>query len=294
MARENGLQKSLFALLAEAHPEAIVTLQYQYRMNKDIMTISNTLIYDNKLKCASKSVAQRQLDLPHFQQALDSIHGGASCTKQSCWIEQILDPSRKVVFLDTDKMSATEERIMETVVNKAEASIVLQLAEALLLAGVPEERLAVISVYRSQLRLISQSLRGRPGVEIATIDKYQGRDKECVLVSLVRSNETGKTGELLRDWRRINVAFTRAKSKIIIIGSSTTLSTTALFGIFLELMRTNNWIYQLHLGAENEHTIQPPPSPREKRNREHKTHSPAEAILKNRPILRDVYNSSSL
>ena len=89
-------------------------------------------------------------------------------------------------------MSAAEERVLENIVNNVEVSIITQLAEAFLAGGVPENQLAVISVYRSQLRLISQSMRGRPDVEIATIDKYQGRDKECVLVSLVRNNETGK------------------------------------------------------------------------------------------------------
>ena len=89
-------------------------------------------------------------------------------------------------------MSATEERVLENIVNSVEVSLITQLAEAFLAGGVPENQLAVISVYRSQLRLISQSMRGRPDVEIATIDKYQGRDKECVLVSLVRNNETGK------------------------------------------------------------------------------------------------------
>ncbi|KAI7853480.1 DNA replication factor Dna2-domain-containing protein, partial [Circinella umbellata] len=92
VARDSGLQKSLFALLAEAHPEAIAYLEYQYRMNKDIMTISNNLIYDNKLKCGNESVAQKELYLPHYQQALYKIHTVSSCEKESCWIEQALDP----------------------------------------------------------------------------------------------------------------------------------------------------------------------------------------------------------
>ncbi|KAI9307426.1 AAA domain-containing protein, partial [Cunninghamella echinulata] len=96
--------------------------------------------------------------------------------------------------------------------------------EALLACGLKEEQLAIISVYRTQLRLISQHFAGeRPGIEISTIDKYQGRDKDCILISFVRSNNNGTTGELLRDWRRLNVAFTRAKCKLIVFGSLTTL-----------------------------------------------------------------------
>lgn len=82
----------------------------------------------------------------------------------------------------------------ENVQNNIEADLVFQLTETLLACGVPEEDLVVISVYRSQLRLISQLLKARSGVEIATIDKYQGRDKECVLLSLVRSNSQGNVG----------------------------------------------------------------------------------------------------
>lgn len=103
----------------------------------------------------------------------------------------IIHSSRRVVFIDTDKIPALEERAMERVQNPSEAKMVLQLAETLVAAGVPQQELAVISIYRSQLRLISPGLRGTPDVEVATIDKYQGRDKECILVSLVRSNEQG-------------------------------------------------------------------------------------------------------
>lgn len=75
--------------------------------------------------------------------------------------------------------------------NTVEANLIYQLVETMLRCGVSEEQLAVISVYRSQLRLISQALRCRQDIEVATIDKYQGRDKECVLLSLVRNNTQG-------------------------------------------------------------------------------------------------------
>lgn len=70
---------------------------------------------------------------------------------------------------------------------------------------------------------------GWNGVEVSTVDKYQGRDKECIIVSLVRSNTERRIGSLLRDWRRINVAFTRAKKKLILIGSETTLKSVSIW-----------------------------------------------------------------
>ena len=90
-------------------------------------------------------------------------------------------------------------------------------------------------------------------LEVNTVDKYQGRDKDCIIVSMVRSNPGRNLGDLLRwgcclksrDWRRVNVAFTRAKKKLIVIGSRATLSTSFLFREFFELADENEWVLQL-------------------------------------------------
>ncbi len=75
------------------------------------------------------------------------------------------------------------------------------------------------------------------------IAQYQGRDKECVVVSFVRSNPAGNIGELLNDWRRINVALTRAKHKLVFVGSRRTLSQGGfLFNVLFEFMDTQGWI----------------------------------------------------
>lgn len=82
-------------------------------------------------------------------------------------------------------------------------------------------------------------------IEIDTVDKYQGRDKRCVIVSLVRSNADGHVGELLRDWRRVNVAVTRAKHKLVLLGSKSTLNHNALFQELFALLEENKWVYCL-------------------------------------------------
>lgn len=136
--------------------------------------------------------------------------------------------------------------------------------KAFLACGIEQKSLGVISVYRSQLKLISHLLQGWTDIEVHTVDKYQGRDKDCVIVSLVRSNKKQnvsvalfpafvilwflsngdifQVGDLLRDWRRINVAFTRARKKLIVIGSKSTLEGTHLFEEFLKLMQSQNWV----------------------------------------------------
>lgn len=88
-----------------------------------------------------------------------------------------------------------------------------------------------------------------------TADRFQGRDKECIIISLVRSNEKDIIGELLKDWRRINVAFTRARTKLIILGSKSTLQGDPLLGRFIEMMEEKSWMYNLPPEAHTLHTL---------------------------------------
>jgi DNA replication ATP-dependent helicase/nuclease Dna2 len=91
-AKKKGLEVSLFRLLCDAHPQAVVDLAYQYRMNADIMLISNTLIYKDRLKCGTKEVAERSFVLPN-PGALNYIHpAGVSCGAGECWIQRVLYP----------------------------------------------------------------------------------------------------------------------------------------------------------------------------------------------------------
>jgi DNA replication ATP-dependent helicase Dna2 len=172
------------------------------------------------------------------------------------------------MFLDTDSMgdAATESsgggqvgssgrRRMENVV---EAQVIAGLVELLVLASVPAEEIAVISPFRSQVALIQQQLAAvaaarRAGgsewvhaIEVSTIDKYQGKDKDVVLVSFVRCNDEKHVGELLTDWRRINVALTRAKQKLLLVGSESTLSGGgALFHVLAGVIQEQRWGYKL-------------------------------------------------
>ena len=87
-ARKGGYDVSLFRALSEAHPEATVELTHQYRMNEDIMTISNRLVYNNKLRCGSELVAQRGLKLSDHA-LLGSLHT-TECQKSKCWMDHLL------------------------------------------------------------------------------------------------------------------------------------------------------------------------------------------------------------
>jgi len=131
--------------------------------------------------------------------------------------------------------------------------------------------IGIISPYRAQLKYINfliQQYKGKhlESVEVQTVDQYQGRDKECIILSLVRANDSSNVGCLLRDWKRINVAFTRAKRKMIIFCNQKTLSSYVGFDHLLNFADARGWIYPLPPYAHTLYNIHiptnsPPESP---------------------------------
>ena len=270
-ALAGGLDISLFKLLSDAHPSSVVNLEHQYRMCAEIMSLSNTLIYEGRLKCGTTAVATRSVSIPNMQRLKSHHHTPSTVPSSSktvcpsphsstCWLSSLLHPSRKVSFINTDPLHRLSTEISRgsdsRITNPCEAIITTQLVEALVTVGVPTQEIGVITLYRSQLTLLKQHLRNRvsSGLEMHTADKFQGRDKEVVVLSLVRSNEAGNVGDLLKDWRRVNVALTRARTKLLIVGSRETIRKgNPLLKKFIELVESNNWVYDLRSGAMEDH-----------------------------------------
>lgn len=267
-ALAGGLDISLFKLLSDNHPASVTNLEHQYRMCEDIMTLSNTLIYDGRLKCGTQAVASRSISIPnmaalrlhhHNPQEMLTADPKTICAnpgRSSCWLRDLLDPSVKACFLNTDRLITQSHEVLENgsrITNPTEATLATQLVESLLTVGLKPTDIGVITPYRSQLALIKQSLRHRFGVEMHTADKFQGRDKEVVILSLVHSNESQVVGELLKDWRRINVALTRARTKLLILGSKSTLVGNDLLKDMITLMARKGWCYDLPPGACDGH-----------------------------------------
>ncbi|KAF8326832.1 AAA domain-containing protein [Cantharellus anzutake] len=295
---QKGLEDSLFRILCNAHPETTVDLVHQYRMNEDIMLLCNNLIYNNRLQCGSSSVANRKLGIPD-PTFIDNLHRVPnSCTLGTCWLSEVLDERspcrRKVIFIDTDDLPAEESRVSDLVQNEVEASLVYQIANALFASGVTETQVGIISLYRQQNKLLSLMLSQYPDVEVMTVDRSQGRDKDCVIISMVRSNDQGNTGDLLRDWRRINVALTRARSKLVVIGSRNTLKVEPLLAKFLALIDKRGWILRLPKGANTFHEDVLPGNSNavvDARHCPRRSKQRVEAVLKGRGLLRDVVNA---
>ena len=273
-----GLNVSLFKMLSEKHEDAVVSLTHQYRMCSNIMEISNRLIYSGRLVCGTDTVANRQMHIaksdawhayhyPPNQALFSSSPSKLSPPKpkiclgnsSTCFLARALDPLVSVIFLNTDSLFPHSQDVVNgpRITNSLEASIVTLLTTLFLSSGVSPSELGIVTFYRSQIALLRQRMRSIPdatNVEMSTADRYQGRDKEAIIVSLVRSNSDGQVGDLLKDWRRINVAVTRAQSKLIIIGSKRTM--TAGGGVLAGLVglcEENGWIFTLPKDAVEGH-----------------------------------------
>ncbi|KAJ2051154.1 DNA replication endonuclease-helicase Dna2 [Coemansia sp. S16] len=292
VARDGGLGTSLFKRLCEAHPMAVVRLEYQYRMNADIQRLPNNLIYDGHLRCGSLKIANQRIryttdpaiairNLPPNEVESPVSPGETTAAVDLSWVVDVLDPARGAVFVDTDKLQGRESRSegSDLVYNATEIRIIKVLTSVLQACGIEGRNVGMLSPYRTQLRQleieygirlesgdIAQPLAADEegsedpvstnadhandtivynGIEMHTIDRYQGRDADVIIVSWVRSNSHQAIGELLRDWRRINVAITRARLKLIMVGSRSTLQRSPLLAAMLNILAANNGIIQV-------------------------------------------------
>ncbi len=213
-AEKKGLGKTLFERYHEILGEDFKTLlDRQYRMNHKIMGFSSRVFYENKL-VADDSVKD---------QTLSQMKG----------VKKTPETDEALVYIDTAGKGFEEklEEGSESRYNPEEAELVIQELKKLIEAGVPVSEIAVISPYRAQVRYLTR-LYPDPGLEIDSVDGFQGREKELVIVSLVRSNMAGEMG-FLNDTRRMNVAMTRARRKLIVIGDSTTISSLPFYKQFI-------------------------------------------------------------
>ncbi|TMA13766.1 MAG: IGHMBP2 family helicase [Deltaproteobacteria bacterium] len=187
------LALSLFERLARAQPGAMVTLLEQHRMNEQIMRYPSDALYGGKLR-AHPAVARHAID------------------------------GSPVELIDTAGRGFEEETPQESdsKLNEGEAELVAAEVRKLL-ALLPPRDIAVISPYDAQVQKLRQLLHEVEELEIDTVDGFQGREKEAVVVSLVRSNPAGELG-FVADIRRINVALTRARKKLIVVGDSATIA----------------------------------------------------------------------
>jgi len=217
-----GLSTSLFERLLEIHGNKIrVMLEVQYRMSEEIAEFPSNEFYDGKLKAGENVKRQTLDDLLQPMPKNDEQEGVLDFVLQENPFVFIDTVDGGVEFKDKTRKGATSKE------NEGEAQLVTDIVELLLNRGIKPEDIAVISPYDAQVGLIRKMLRV-DDLEIKTVDGFQGREKEVVIVSFVRSNNYGEIG-FLKDLRRLNVSITRAKRKLVLIGDSKTLATEGCY-----------------------------------------------------------------
>jgi predicted DNA helicase len=233
-AAKQGLSKSMFERLYDIYGDEINSmLEIQYRMHDDIMDFSNYEFYDGNLK-SSPEVADHTLkDL------------GYNVKGKKCFTDKSLDPTQPIVFIDTIKMNAEERSLKgsNSYDNPVEMEILLDIVDEALKSELKPEDIAVIAPYKDQVDLLKKH-SNIENLEINTVDGFQGREKEVVLISLVRSNNHNNIG-FLRDLRRANVALTRAKRKLIVIGDSSTVAKNETYQNLIDYIKDRGLYYQL-------------------------------------------------
>jgi superfamily I DNA and/or RNA helicase len=202
-AEKMGLGKTLLERLIQKQPEASVMLKVQYRTHEQIMGFSNEQFYQGNL-------------IAH-----DSV-------KEVVLSEQ----ERPFVFIDTAGCGFEEKQGENlSISNPEEADLLIKVLEDFRSRfSVP---VAVISPYKAQVNYLKSLLDSWENVRVGTVDSFQGQESEAVFISLVRSNDKNEIG-FLADTRRLNVALTRAKKKLVVIGDSATLASHLFYKRFLE------------------------------------------------------------
>ncbi|TAD90233.1 MAG: DEAD/DEAH box helicase [Bacteroidetes bacterium] len=218
-ALKEGLGKTLMEKMINLYPQSATMLEVQYRMHTQIMGFSNQQFYAGKLK-AHASVADRTL----------AIWEGAQ--------------SPPIEFIDTAGCSFDEKMLKESTskFNPEEASLLIKHLTELVGSKPAHEKMwhiGIISPYSAQVSYVESLVKEDselktclPNMRISSVDGFQGQECEVIYISLVRSNDEGEIG-FLSDTRRMNVALTRAKQKLVVIGDSATLALHPFYQAFL-------------------------------------------------------------
>jgi len=196
------LQKTLFESYINKYPQKSQLLDTQYRMNDVLMQFPNSQFYDSKLK-TDKMIENITLN------------------------DLIEDEGNPISFIDTSIMQDNAEKQLESstsYINLLEAELCSGITDEYISKGLKVEDIGIITPYSNQVDLISQ----KTSVEVNSVDGFQGRQKELIIISTVRSNNRAEIG-FLNDLRRLNVAITRARRKLIIIGNKNTLSSNKTY-----------------------------------------------------------------
>lgn len=230
-AARGGLDRTLMQKVAANKPETVSLLKIQYRMHEDIMRFSSHWFYQDELKAAPE-VSQRG----------------------------ILAYDTPVVWFDTADCDFEEDRLSESMsrINKQEAVLLVEQLQTYI-EKITKERVldesidfGLISPYKSQVQYIRGLIKRnaffkpfRKLITVHTVDGFQGQERDVIMISLVRANDQGNIG-FLNDLRRMNVAITRARMKLIILGDASTLTKHAFYRELYKYITAHGHVIQIN------------------------------------------------
>ena len=235
-----GLGKTLMERIAENKPEVVTLLKIQYRMNDEIMRFSSDWFYGGKVESAPQIKYRSVLDYDHPITWIDTSNEENQITieGEDAPEDSVSTSSSVSAANQNSDLNFKEQFVGESFgrINKAEAELtLLTLAEYFTKIGkqrVLEERIdvGIISPYHAQVQYLKKLIKKyeffkpyRRLISVNTVDGFQGQERDVILISLVRSNDEGQIG-FLKDLRRMNVAMTRARMKLIILGNKDTMT----------------------------------------------------------------------
>lgn len=235
-----GLGKTLMERIAENKPEVVTLLKIQYRMNDEIMRFSSDWFYEGKVESAPQIKYRSVLDYDHPITWIDTSNEENQITieGEDAPEDSASASSAASAANQNSDLNFKEQFVGESFgrINKAEAELtLLTLAEYFTKISkrrVLEERIdvGIISPYRAQVQYLKKLIKKyeffkpyRRLISVNTVDGFQGQERDVILISLVRSNDEGQIG-FLKDLRRMNVAMTRARMKLIILGNKDTMT----------------------------------------------------------------------
>lgn len=195
-SQQQGLTTTLLEKCVALHPDAVTLLEEQYRMNSRIMGFSSLKFYANRLT-AHQSVANRVLS----------------------------ESDSPFIFIDTAGAGYDEQNEGTSTINADEAAFIVSHINSM--SYIASLSIAVIAPYKEQVNLLKDLLTGT-AIEVNTVDGFQGQERDVIYISLTRSNSGGVIG-FLTDYRRMNVAMTRARLKLVMVGDSATLAQTPFY-----------------------------------------------------------------
>ena len=235
-----GLGKTLMERIAENKPEVVTLLKIQYRMNEDIMRFSSDWFYGGQVESAPQIKYRSILDFDHPISWIDTSDEENQMTieGEAATEDSASNSSPASAANQNSDLNFKEQFVGESYgrINKAEAELtLLTLAEYFTKIG--KQRVlgdsidvGIISPYRAQVQYLKKLIKKyeffkpyRRLISVNTVDGFQGQERDVILISLVRSNDEGQIG-FLKDLRRMNVAMTRARMKLIILGNKDTMT----------------------------------------------------------------------